>query len=85
MKKHLQKIFQYLKDRFKFNSLIITMDLCKAQINAVIKMFQNANIILCFFHYMQRLIKHLKKLKSNNSIIKKDAKDLLSDLKIIVF
>ena len=60
------KIFDYLKQRFKFDPKNITMDLCKAEINAARKTFPNANIILCFFHYMQRIVKHLKELKTAN-------------------
>ena len=62
MKKILKKIFQYLKDRFDFNPPNITMDMCKAQILAARQIFSNSNIILCFFHYIQRIIKHFLRL-----------------------
>ena len=52
----------YLKERFKFNPSFITMDFCKAEIKAAKKIFDKANIILCFFHDIQRLIKHLKEI-----------------------
>jgi hypothetical protein len=38
------KIFMYLKERFKFNLLFITMDFCKAEIKAAIKIYDKANI-----------------------------------------
>ena len=79
------KIFDYLKQRFKFEPKNITMDLCKAEINAARKIFPKTNIILCFFHYMQRIVKHLKELKSANKKLKEKAKDLLSNLKLKVF
>ena len=68
------KIFDYLKQRFKFYPNNITMDLCKAEINGARKIFPNTNIILCFFHYMQRIVKHLKELKSVNKKVKEKQK-----------
>ena len=79
------KIFMYLKERFKFNPSFITMDLCKAEIKAAKKIFDNTNIILCFFHYIQRLIKHLKEIRSKTNSIKEEANNLLANLKLIVF
>ena len=75
----------YLKERFKFNPSFITMDFCKAEIKAAKKIFDKANIILCFFHYIQRLIKHLKEINSKKNSIKEEAKNLLANLKLIVF
>ena len=80
-----KKIFKYLKDRFDFNPPNITMDMCKAQILAAREIFPTSNIILCFFHYIQRIIKHLPQIKSTNLIKKQKAKDLLSNLKLIIF
>ena len=79
------KIFMYLKERYNFNPSFITMDLCKAEIKASRKIFPHTNIILCFFHYIQRIIKHLKEIKSKTNNIKTESKNLLANLKIIVF
>jgi hypothetical protein len=73
------KIFDYLKQRFKFYPNNIRMDLCKAEINAASK------IILYFFYYMRRIVKHLKELKSVNKKVKEKARDPLYNLKLIVF
>ena len=79
------KIFMYLKERFKFNPSFIAMDFCKTEIKAAKKIFDKSNIILCFFHYIQRLIKHLKEIKSKTNSIKEEAKNLLANLKLIIF
>ena len=79
------KIFMYLKERFKFNPSFITMDFCKAEIKAAKKIFDKANIILCFFHAIQRLIKHLKEIKSKINSIKEEGNNLLANLKLIAF
>ena len=61
------------------------MDFCKTEIKAAKKIFDKSNIILCFFHYIQRLIKHLKEIKSKTNSIKEEAKNLLANLKLIIF
>ena len=38
-----------------------------------------------FFHDIQRLIKHLKEIKSKTNSIKEEAKNFLANLKLIVF
>ena len=52
---------------------------------AIKNVFPNARIFPCYFHLIRRLIIHLKSLRSNNSVIKRTAKNLLFNMKLLLF
>jgi len=78
-------LFDYLKNRYKFNPKYITTDFSKAEILAYKSIFIENIIIPCFYHYCQNITRKLKNLKSKNKKLKNMTKDLFANLKILFF
>ena len=78
-----------LEEIFKFPKLnypkLITLDFGKARYIATKNIFPKARIYPCYFHLVKRFIKHIKYLNSNNDVLKRSAKNLLFNMKIIIF
>ena len=80
-----ETIYNYLKLNYNIQPPLITIDFCKANYIAIKKIFPNTRIFPCYFHLIRRLIIHLKTLRSNNSVIKTTAKNLLFNMKLLLF
>ena len=78
-------IFNYLKNKYSFNLNSITIDYSLAEYNAIKTVFQNCQIIPCFFHFIQNISKRIINLKSKNLVKKKAAKNLLANMKLLAF
>ena len=50
-----------------------------------IKIYPNCYIIICYFHIIRRLVIHLPQIRSKNKESKELAKNLLADMKILLF
>ena len=81
----IEKILNFLKINFQLNPELITVDFGKAGLKAINKIFPNARIFPCYFHMIRRLCLHIKNLKSSNKVIKRAAKNLLFNMKILLF
>ena len=79
------KIFEYLITKYRFSPKIINVDCNKAQIIAIKKYFKESKIIICYYHIIKKLIQHLPEIKSKNPETKKKAKNLLTNIKILLF
>ena len=79
------KIFTYLITKYKFNPKILNVDCNIAQIIAIKKNFKETKIIICYYHIMKKLIQHLPEIKSNNPNKKKRARNLLTNIKLLLF
>ena len=83
-------IFNYLDKNFGFKPKCINIDYCTAEIRAIRKIsirkiFPHTKIILCYYHIIKRIIKHLPQIRSKNDNIKNKAKDLFANIKILLF
>ena len=81
----LEEIFKYLKKNFNFNPDLITVDFGKAGYIAIKNIFPNIRIFPCYFHLIRRMVIHLKNLKSKNKVLKRNSKNLLFNMKILLF
>jgi len=81
----IEKLLEFLKDVYNFNPNLITIDLGKAGYKAVTNIFPKCRIFPCYFHIIRRFILHIKNLNSKNKQLKKNAKDLLFNIKILLF
>ena len=84
-KETLEEIFKFLKKNFNFQPSLITVDLGKAGYIAIKNIFPNTRIYPCYFHLVRRFILHLKYLRSNNKVLKRNSKNLLFNMKLLLF
>ena len=80
-----KSILEYLNINYKFEPKIINVDCNKAEIIAIKKTFLNTKINICYYHLMKKFVQHLPELRSKNKILKNKAKDLLINIKLLVF
>ena len=78
-------IFNYLQEKYGFTPKSINIDCSSAEIISIKKKFPNCKIILCYYHIMKRIIKHLPQINNKKETIQKKAKDLFSNIKILLF
>ena len=78
-------ILKYLSNKYNWKPLRISIDYSKSERNAIIQLFPDIEILPCFFHFMENIVKHLKDIRSRNKTIKKLAKDCLSNIKLLSF
>ena len=78
-------ILEYLKVKYNWLPERISIDYSRAERNALMYLFPNIEIIPCFFHFMENIIKHFNEIRSNNKTIKNLAKDCLSNIKLLCF
>ena len=78
-------IFKYLNNKYNFQPSTINIDCNNAEIIAVKKVFINTKIILCYYHLMKRLVQHLPELSSKIKEIKFKAKNLLCNIRLLIF
>ena len=81
----LETIFNFLKHNYFFKPDLITLDLGKAGLKAIKSIYPDIRIFPCYFHLIRRIILHIKNLKSKNSVIKRCAKNLLFNIKLLLF
>ena len=74
-------ILDFLKHKYNFSPINITIDFSKAEYIAYKKVFPNIRIIPCFYHYCQNITRKLPELRDDNKVIKKLAKELFTNLK----
>ena len=84
-KETFSEIFKFLKLTYQFNSKLFTVDLARGCYLAILEQFPNCRIFPCYFHIIRRLIIHLNNIKSENGVIKRAAKNLLLNMKILLF
>ena len=66
-------IFDYLKNKYKSEPKIMTVDFGRGCYTALKDKFENINIILCYYHFLNRLKLHIKSSYIGN---KKDFKKI---------
>ena len=81
----ISEIFNFLKKNYNFYPKIITVDFGKAGYKAIQQSFPKTRIFTCYFHLIRRLIIHLKNIKSKNKLIRRNARNLLFNMKILIF
>ena len=84
-KETILTILDYLSLKYNFNPNIITLDFGRGPYVAFKTKFPNCRIFPCFFHFIQRILLHLKEINSTNKTLKKKAKDLLANIKLLCF
>ena len=84
-KETLITVYEYLKIKYQWNPSIISRDFSKSELKSLKYVCKNITIVPCFFHFISNITKHLKQLKSKNSKEKNIAKDLLANIKLLVF
>ena len=57
-------IFNYLESKYNFNPKCVNIDCCSSEIFAIKKKYPHCKIILCYYHIIKRIIKHLPQLKN---------------------
>ena len=67
-------IYEYLINKYKFIPINITIDCQKAHIKALLKLFPNCCLIICYFHIIRRLVIYLPEIRSKNIAKKKRLK-----------
>jgi len=78
-------IFKYLKTNYNFVPISINVDYSKAEIISIKKIFPNTKIILCYYHIIIHVIKHIPELRCKDKLKKKKAMDLLANIKILLY
>ena len=78
-------LYNYFKNKYNFQPKKITIDYCIALISVIKICFPNSNIVQCFFYFLQNNIKKLPELRCKNNSLKKYAKDLLANIKLLFF
>ena len=78
-------IFKYLNSQYSFYPEIINCDCYIAEIKAIKKTFNDSHIIICYYHVIKRIIQHLPEIRNKNKIKKEHAKNLLNNIKILIF
>ena len=78
-------IYEYLINKYKFNPTKLTVDCQKSHILAILKLFPNCCLIICYFHIIRRLVIHLPEIRSKNLEKKEMVKNLLANMKILLF
>ena len=78
-------IYEYLINKYKFNPTKLTVDCQKSHILAILKLFPNCCLIICYFHIIMRIVIHLTEIRSKNLEKKEMAKNLLANMKILLF
>ena len=78
-------IYEYLIDKYNFYPTKMTVDCQKANIITIQKHFPNCYIIICYFHIIRRFALHLPEIRSKNKEKKELAKNLLANMKILLF
>ena len=80
-----QKVFETLKNIYKFNPIIFTLDFSKSISKAITNIFPHCIQIKCLFHYIQALVKKLNKL----GLIKKEYfvknTEIIFNIKALIF
>ena len=84
-KETLITVYEYWKIKYQWNPQIISIDFSKAELKSLKYVFKNIIIVPCFNHFISNITKHLKQLKYKNSKEKNIAKDLLANIKLLVF
>ena len=84
-KETLESIYKYLKLNYNFYPKLFAVDFGRAGYVSIKNIFPKTRIYPCYFHLIRRLIIHIKNLKSNNKILKRASKDLLFNMKILLF
>ena len=75
------EIFKFLKINFNLKHSLFTVDFGKAGCLALNSIFPETSIFPCYFHFIRRMIIHIKNLHSKNKVIKRNAKNLLFNMK----
>ena len=78
-------IFNYLKTNYNFAPISINVDCSIVEIISIKKNFPNTKIILCYYHIIKRIIKHIPEIKCKDKIKKKKALNLLANIKILLY
>ena len=78
-------IFNYLKTNYNFAPISINVDCSIAEIISIKKNFPNTKIILCYYHILKRIIKHIPEIKCKDKLKKKKAMNLLANIKILLY
>ena len=81
----LEVIFKYLKMNFNFQPEFITVDFGKAGYIEIKNIFLNTRIFPCYLHLIRRFIIHIKYLRSKNKVLKRNSKNLLFNMKLLLF
>ena len=80
-----EKLFNILKNDYKFQPKIFTVDFCRATSKALKQIFPSSLIIKCFFHWVKSLWNNLKKNGFNEKEKINKTKILMFNMKIMAF
>ena len=79
-------IYDFLEQKYKFLPNIITVDFGRGGYTALKEKYPKINIILCYYHYINRIKNHIKNnYKGPEDKYNKLYNDLLSNFKLIPF
>lgn len=84
-KEAYSKFLYLLKINYGFAPKYITLDFSKDEENAVLEVFENTEIIFCFFHLVKCWWNKLNKLGLRNKNFKNLSKSLVFNLKLLAF
>ena len=84
-KETLITLFEYLKEKYKWNPKLVSIDFSDAEYNAFLYVFPQIQFIPCFFHFIVNISKRIKDLKSKEKKKKESAKNLLANIKLLAF
>ena len=79
------KLFSILKNEYKFNPKIFTIDFCRSCTKAINTNYPQCLIIKCYFHWVKALWNNIKKLGYTEQTKIKKTKELISNIKCMAF
>ena len=79
------QIFKTLNIKYNFQPETINVDCNSAEVISIKKIFTNTTIIICYYHIIKKFIQHLPEIRKKDKEIKKKAKNLLNNMKILLF
>ena len=84
-KETFETIFKILKIKYEFNPIFINTDYQKGQIGAIINVFPNSTVILCWFHALRNIKLKIPFLNSKNTTERNVSKDIIANIKLLFF
>ena len=84
-KENFECVLNYLKINYNFSPKNITSDFHMGQIKAILSVFNETNLILCWFHALRNIKNKIPFLNSKNSTDKLISKNIIANIKLMFF
>ena len=84
-KENFESVLNYLKINYNFSPKNITSDFHMGQVKAILSVYNESNLILCWFHALRNIKNKIPFLNSKNSSDKIISRNIIANLKLMFF